>query len=526
MFDNRLSFARAVLRNRSMNRAHLSQLAVLATVAQCGSFRGAARELAIAPSAVSHAVSSLEARLGVRLLARSTRSVAPTEAGAQLLERLRPALSEIDLALETAIEARDRPAGNLRLTVPRTAAHLVADAAARRLCRGLSRHRAGDRHRGPLHRCGRRRFRCRRAARRKPAARHDRGAHRAGPSRRAWSARRPISRPCPSRSHPRDLADHRCIRFRFSSGILYRWEFEKDGEEIEIAAQGPLILDEDHLIAQAAVDGAGLAFVFEDYVRAAARRRPADPRAGGLVPALRRVLRLLSEPPPDAAGAAGLCRFLPDRRLIVQGNGLEATSRYCRPLVSPSSAPPSSTSSAPIHRARSAGQSPRDRPAGLADGFGRALQRGLEQSDAASLSGFGTKDIDLVYFDAMRCCPTKPRTPSSPGPNAHFAGLPLPVEVRNQARVHLWFEQRFGHPYPKLGSSADALTRFASRHRTRSASGFTPTADSMSLRRSASTTSSSFRIVPNRAIDNRRDACRKRRRAPERQWPEITVIPW
>ncbi|TGS87312.1 LysR family transcriptional regulator, partial [bacterium M00.F.Ca.ET.177.01.1.1] len=61
---------------------------------------------------------------------------------------------------------------------------------------------------------------------------------------------------------------HRCIRFRFSSGILYRWEFEKDGEEIEIAAQGPLILDEDHLIAQAAVDGAGLAFVFEPYVRA------------------------------------------------------------------------------------------------------------------------------------------------------------------------------------------------------------------------------------------------------------------
>lgn len=71
-----------------MKRTHLSQLAVLATVAQCGSFRGAAKELAIAPSAVSHAVSSLEARLGVRLLARSTRSVAPTEAGAQLLERL------------------------------------------------------------------------------------------------------------------------------------------------------------------------------------------------------------------------------------------------------------------------------------------------------------------------------------------------------------------------------------------------------------------------------------------------------
>ncbi|TPO08250.1 LysR substrate-binding domain-containing protein, partial [Mesorhizobium sp. B1-1-5] len=72
----------------------------------------------------------------------------------------------------------------------------------------------------------------------------------------------------PKPGHPRDLAGHRCIRFRFSSGILYRWEFEKDGEEIEIAVEGPLILDEDHLIAQAAVDGAGLAFVFEDYVKA------------------------------------------------------------------------------------------------------------------------------------------------------------------------------------------------------------------------------------------------------------------
>ena len=72
----------------------------------------------------------------------------------------------------------------------------------------------------------------------------------------------------PQPRHPRELAEQRCIRFRFSSGILYRWEFEKEGEEIEMAVEGPLILDEDHLIAQAAVDGAGLAFVFENYVTA------------------------------------------------------------------------------------------------------------------------------------------------------------------------------------------------------------------------------------------------------------------
>ncbi|MER9682198.1 LysR substrate-binding domain-containing protein [Mesorhizobium sp. M0184] len=249
-----------------MKRTHLSQLAVLATVAQCGSFRGAAKELAIAPSAVSHAVSSLEARLGVRLLARSTRSVAPTEEGAQLLERLRPALSEIDLALESAIEARDRPAGNLRLTVPRTAAHLAltprlsAFAAAYPdiVLEIVIEDRFTDVVEGGFDA----------GVRLGESLQRDMIAVRIGPDLRGAVVGAPAYfETMPKPQHPRDLAAHRCIRFRFSSGILYRWEFEQNGEEIEIAVQGPLILDEDHLIANAAVDGAGLAFVFEDYVR-------------------------------------------------------------------------------------------------------------------------------------------------------------------------------------------------------------------------------------------------------------------
>lgn len=251
-----------------MKRTHLSQLAVLATVAQCGSFRGAARELAIAPSAVSHAVSSLEARLGVRLLARSTRSVAPTEEGAQLLERLRPALSEIDLALETAVEARDRPAGNLRLTVPRTPAHLAltprlgAFAAAYRdiVLEIVIEDRFTDVVEGGFDA----------GVRLGESLQRDMIAVRIGPNLRGAVVGAPsYFQTMPRPRHPRDLAAHRCLRFRFSSGILYRWEFEKEGEEIELAVQGPLILDEDHLIANAAVDGAGLAFVFEDYVREA-----------------------------------------------------------------------------------------------------------------------------------------------------------------------------------------------------------------------------------------------------------------
>ncbi|MES0097247.1 LysR family transcriptional regulator [Mesorhizobium sp. M0019] len=249
-----------------MKRTHLSQLAVLAMVAQCGSFRGAAKELAIAPSAVSHAVSSLEARLGVRLLARSTRSVAPTEEGAQLLERLRPALSEIDLALESAIEARDRPGGNLRLTVPRTAAHLAltprlsAFAAAYPdiVLEIVIEDRFTDVVEGGFDA----------GVRLGESLQRDMIAVRIGPDLRGAVVGAPAYfETMPKPQHPRDLAAHRCIRFRFSSGILYRWEFEQNGEEIEIPVQGPLILDEDHLIANAAVDGAGLAFVFEDYVR-------------------------------------------------------------------------------------------------------------------------------------------------------------------------------------------------------------------------------------------------------------------
>jgi len=250
-----------------MSRTNLSQLAVLATVAQCASFRGAARELGIAPSAVSHAVSSLEARLGVRLLARSTRSVAPTEEGARLLERLRPALSEIDLALETAVEARDRPAGNLRLTVPRTAAHLTltprlgafAAAYPEIVLEIVIEDRFTDVVEGGFDA----------GVRLGESLQRDMIAVRIGPDLRGAVVAAPsYFATMPKPRHPRELAEHRCIRFRFSSGILYRWEFEKDGEEIEIAAQGPLILDEDHLIAQAAIDGAGLAFVFEPYVRA------------------------------------------------------------------------------------------------------------------------------------------------------------------------------------------------------------------------------------------------------------------
>jgi len=248
-----------------MDRTRLSQLAVLAAVARSGSFRGAAKELGIAPSAVSHAVSSLESRLGVRLLSRTTRSVAPTEAGARFLERLQPALSEIESALEATLETRDVPAGNLRLTVPRTAAYQVL---ASRIGAFVAAYpdivldlaiedRFTDVVEGGFDA----------GVRLGESLQRDMIAVRIGSSIRGAVVGAPsYFGTMPRPEHPRDLAQHRCIRLRFSSGVIYRWEFGKDGEELEMPVEGPLVLGEDWMIVQAAIDGAGLAFVFEGYV--------------------------------------------------------------------------------------------------------------------------------------------------------------------------------------------------------------------------------------------------------------------
>ena len=217
--------------------------------------------------------------LGVRLLARTTRSVAPTEAGATLLERLRPALGEIELALEAALETRDRPAGNLRITMPRTAAHLVFAPTDRRLRQSLSRHHAGAGHRGPLHRRRGRRLRRRRAARRKPAARHDRGEDRPADHAARWSGARPISGPCRSRGIRATSPPIAASASASPAASSIAGNSRRTARRSSCAVDGPLILGEDRLVVEAAIAGAGLAFVFEDHVGGGPRRRPAGSRA-------------------------------------------------------------------------------------------------------------------------------------------------------------------------------------------------------------------------------------------------------
>ncbi|MCO4317254.1 LysR family transcriptional regulator [Phyllobacterium sp. 21LDTY02-6] len=251
-----------------MDRNRLPQLAIFATVAACGGFRGAARELGIAPSAVSHAVSSLEAALGVRLLSRTTRSIAVTEEGALLLRRLAPALGEIDLALDAVKEVNNRVAGNLRLSVPPFAAHwLLAPrlAAFSRAYPGVVLEIRVEEPFNDIVAAG-----LDGGMRLGESVEPDMIAVRMSPPIRASIIASPEyleGKAMPL--HPRQLLEHPCIRRRFASGQIYRWEFEKDDEELVLDVRGPLILGDDRLVLEAALDGAGIAFVLENMASAA-----------------------------------------------------------------------------------------------------------------------------------------------------------------------------------------------------------------------------------------------------------------
>jgi DNA-binding transcriptional LysR family regulator len=245
-----------------MNRTQLSQLAVLASVAAHRSFRAAARELAIAPSAVSHAISSLEESLGVRLLARTTRSVAPTEEGRRLLDRLRPALDEISIAVDAAIETRDRPAGNLRITAPRFASDVLLGPRLGdflNLYPDITLEIANEDGFIDIVEQG---FDA--GIRFEESLEADMIAVRFSSDLRTVIAGSPeYFQRYPRPLHPRDLAQHRCIKRRFSNGTIYRWEFEKDGRELIVAIDGPLIVSEDRLSLLAALGGVGLGYLFD-----------------------------------------------------------------------------------------------------------------------------------------------------------------------------------------------------------------------------------------------------------------------
>ena len=251
----------------------LADLPEFVAVVRAGGFRDAARATGRSASGLSEAVRRLETRLGVRLLNRTTRSVAPTEAGRRLIERLGPALHEVEQALDVVNGFRDSPAGTLRLNVPVAAARLVLPAIVPPFLAAYPDIRlevvAEDSFVDMLA-AG-----CDAGIRYDERLEQDMIAIPIGPrTQRFATAAAPaylgrMGRP----EHPRDLLAHRCLLGRFSGGALTSpWEFEKDGEIVRIAPEPTLIVSTAgamDLAVEAAIDGAGILGLFEDWLRPA-----------------------------------------------------------------------------------------------------------------------------------------------------------------------------------------------------------------------------------------------------------------
>ncbi|MBB5765035.1 LysR family transcriptional regulator [Methylorubrum rhodesianum] len=250
--------------------ADLGDLAAFVAVAEAGGFRDGARASGMSASGLSEAVRRLERRLGVRLLHRTTRSVAPTEAGMRLLERLMPALGEVEAALDVVNGFRDRPAGTLRLNVPVSAARLVLPRIVPPFLAAYPDIRldviAEDSFVDVLA-AG-----CDAGIRYDERLEQDMIAVPIGPREQrfatvaapAYLDRR--GRP----EHPRDLLHHACIGGRFASGRTTEWEFERDGEILRVDPSGPLTVRvgaATDLAVEAAVAGVGILTLFEDWLR-------------------------------------------------------------------------------------------------------------------------------------------------------------------------------------------------------------------------------------------------------------------
>ena len=248
----------------------LSDLNAFVAVARARGFRDGARASGGSASALSEAVRRLEAQLGVRLFNRTTRSVQLTEAGRGLLDRLGPALTEVQAALDVVNGYRDRPAGVLRLNVPVSAVRLVLPAIVPAFLAAYPEIRleiiAEDSFVDVLA-AG-----CDAGIRYDERLEQDMIAVPIGPRvQRFATAAAPAyldrrGRP----EHPRDLLGHDCIRGRFSSGAMTTWEFEHDGEIVRIDPTGPLIVQAGSatdLAVDAAIAGTGILFLFEDWLR-------------------------------------------------------------------------------------------------------------------------------------------------------------------------------------------------------------------------------------------------------------------
>jgi len=248
----------------------LSDLNAFVAVARAGGFRDGARANGVSASGLSEAVRRLETQLGVRLLHRTTRSVVATEAGQRLLDRLSPALTEVEAALDVVNSFRDRPAGTLRLNVPVSAVRLVLSAIVPPFLAAYPEIRleviADDSFVDVLA------VGCDAGIRYDERLEQDMIAVPIGPRvQRFATAAAPAyldrrGRP----AHPKQLLDHACLRGRFTSGAMPPWEFERKGKVVQVDPTGPLLVGIGgaiDLAVDAAIAGIGIVYLFEDWLR-------------------------------------------------------------------------------------------------------------------------------------------------------------------------------------------------------------------------------------------------------------------
>jgi DNA-binding transcriptional LysR family regulator len=279
-----------------MLRSNMSELTVFMIIAEERSFRAAARRLGVSPSALSHSIRNLEGRLNVRLFNRTTRSVALTESGEQLLRRVRPAIADIDDAMNEVASGGDQPSGSIRISAAEAGAkplirHVLTDFLAsypnihveivvdtRFVDIVADGFDAGIRVVEDVPR--------------------DMIAIPFGPGFRFAA----VASPAYLAHHgtpktPQDLLHHRCIRFRFAGGALYRWDLERRGRSANVDVNGPMTLGNTTLMVEAALAGIGIAWVPDYHI--------AEHLSSG------RLVQLLPEWSPTYPGA---CLYYPANR--------------------------------------------------------------------------------------------------------------------------------------------------------------------------------------------------------------------
>lgn len=243
-------------------RNDLAELSAFAVVSEERSFTRAAARLGISQSALSHSMRGLEKRLGLQLLARTTRSVSPTAAGTALLRDLAPALERIERAVAETRKQRETPSGRIRIIIPRTATQMVILPKLALFTRSypeivLEVTSSND----PVDLV---------------AGEYDAGVQLGEFIQRDMIAVRVtkemrlavVGAPAYFESntiprHPQELKDHSCIGFRFTNG-LYRWEFEKGRRALTVSPLGPVSFDDPDLVIQAVLDGVGIGTAMED----------------------------------------------------------------------------------------------------------------------------------------------------------------------------------------------------------------------------------------------------------------------